>query len=439
MAHRPVDGSPRGGGAGWLVALVVLIVICVGGYFGIRWLIHRNASAGNAAAVAAAQRTVPVVAATARKGDLNIYLTGLGTVTALNTVTVKSRVDGQIIKVGYTEGQMVKEGDPIVEIDPRPFQVQLTQAQGQLARDQAALKNAQLDLERYQSIRQSVTQQQIDTQEATVQQMEGAVKTDQGQIDNATLQITYCHITASLTGRIGLRLVDEGNMVHASDPNGLAVIAQIQPISVVFTLPEDQISQVFSRPDHGQGLPVDAFNRDLQTMLASGSVLAIDNQVDPTTGTLRIKAVFQNEDGALFPNQFVNARLLVDTRRGAVLVPAAAVQRGPTSMFVYAVKPDQTVELRTVTTGESEGDQTIIESGVSPGDLVVTDGVDKLQPGTKVAVRQAAPRSRGGTTRPTSTTRPTRPATTTQPTTRTTFPSAMPPPSEGRGGRRGSR
>lgn len=439
FAYQAENGSQRGSGAGWVIAVIVLLAVCVGGFFGVRWLMNRNAQAGSAAA-AGGQRTVPVLAATAHQGDLDLYLNGLGTVTAFNTVTIKSRVDGQIEKVLFSEGQMVNKDDPLIEIDPRPFEVQLTQAQGQLTKDQASLKNAQLDLDRYLSIHDSVTQQQVDTQKAMVQQFQGAVTSDQGQIDNAKLQIAYCHIAAPISGRIGLRLVDEGNIVHANDPNGVAVVTQLQPIAVVFTVPEDQITQVFTRPDHGQGLPVDAYNRDLQTKLASGSVLAIDNQVDPTTGTVRIKAEFENKDDALFPNQFVNARLLVNTVRGAVIVPAAAVQRGPDTLFVYIVKGDH-VELHNVTLGPSEGDRTIIESGVSVGDVVVTDGVDKLQQGTKVAVRQAPASAMRGTTRPTATTRTTsttRPFAGTQPAG-TTFPSAMPPPSEGRGGRRGSR
>lgn len=442
LANPRLDEAPRSGVGGWLVTILFLAALGVGGYFLVRWVLHRNTQAVTAGR-SAAGRVEPVVAATARRGSMNLYLDGLGTVTPLNTVSIKSRVDGQIVKVSYTEGQFVKQGDPLVEIDPRPFQVQLEQAQGQLAKDQASLKNAQLDLERYQSIRQSVTQQQLDTQQATVQQFEGAVKSDQSQVDNANLQITYCHITAPISGRIGLRLVDEGNMVHANDSNALAVIAQLQPISVIFTVPEDKISQVFSRPDHGQGLPVQALSRDLQTTLASGALAAIDNEVDPTTGTVRIKANFDNKDDALFPNEFVNARMLVETKRGVVIVPSAAVQRGPDATFVYLVNPKQTIELRNVTLGQTEGEQTIIESGVSPGDVVVTEGVDKLQPGTKVTVRQAPGHGNRSTTRPA-----TRPAAagfsaggaaraTTQPAGNAAFPPITLPPAEGRGGRRG--
>ena len=392
----------------WWVWLIVIAVVGVAAYFAVPRLIGAFTATGSTAQ-SAASRVVPVVSATARKGEMNIYLTGLGTVTAFNTVAVRSRVDGQITKVYFAEGQIVKKDDPLVEVDPRPFEAQLKEAQGQLARDQALKENAQRDLERYQSIRSSVTQQQIDTQAALVKQYEGAVEVDQGQIESAKLQITYSHITAPLSGRIGLRLVDEGNIVHASDTTALAVITQLQPISVLFTLPEDQISQVFARPDHGQGLEIDAYNRDMTQVIATGSLLAIDNQVDPTTGTVRLKGEFQNEDAALFPNEFVNARLLVNTLRGVVIVPAAAVQRGPNdSTFVYVVRPDNTVELHDVVVGPTEGDQTVIEKGVTPGEVVVTDGVDKLQQGTKVAPHErpamaAATRPAGRpTTRPTS-------------------------------------
>jgi len=406
----------------WWFWLILLLALAGAAYFVVPRLIHPQA-AGPSGAAALAGRPVPVVASAAIKGDMSIYLTGLGTVSAFNTVVVRSRVDGQITKVYFTEGEMVKKDQPLVEIDSRPFQAQLKQTQGQLLRDQALLENAKRDLERYQSIRTSVTQQQIDTQAALVKQYEGAVEVDQGQIENANLQITYSHITAPIAGRIGLRLVDEGNMVHATDPNGVAVVAQLQPIAALFTIPEDDISRVMQRPDHGNGLEVDAYDRELTSRIARGSLLAIDNQVDPTTGMVRLKGVFQNEDDALFPNQFVNARLLVDTLRGVVIAPAAAVQLGPDGRtFVYVVQPladpatgakhDQ-VDLRDVVTGSTEGDQTVIESGVSAGDVVVIEGVDKLQPGTKVTVHQQPFKRNGPTTRPPSTTRPA--ALTTQP------------------------
>lgn len=414
--HRP--GPARK--SRWWLWLIPLIVLAAGAYFVVVRLVHPQTT-GPTGAAALAGRPVPVVASPTVKGNMNIYLTGLGTVTAFNTVVVRSRVDGQIIKVYFTEGQTVKKDDPLVEVDPRPFQAQLKQAQGQLARDQALLENANRDLDRYQSIRTSVTQQQIDTQAALVKQYQGAVEFDQGQIDNANLQITYSHITAPIGGRIGLRLVDEGNIVHAADSNGVAVITQLQPIAVLFTISEDDISRVMQRPDHGDGLEVDAYDREIKTEIASGSLLAIDNQVDATTGMVRLKGVFANEDDALFPNQFVNARLLVDTLRRVVIAPSAAVQLGPDGRtFVYVVKSaadpatgakhDQ-VELRDVTVGPSEADQTIIEKGVAPGEVVVIEGVDKLQDGYKVTVHLQPVEGKAPTTRPASTTRPAGPTT----------------------------
>lgn len=348
--------------------------------------------AGAAASALAAKRgvaAVPVMAGMARTGDMDIYLTGLGAVTPLNVVTLHTRVDGEIEKIDFVEGTMVKQGQLLFELDPRPFQVQLTQAQGQLLKDQATLKNAQLDLQRYQSAPGSFTQQEIATQEAAVLQSEGAVKTDQGVIDSANLNLIYCKITAPLSGKIGLRLVDPGNIVHATDATGLAVITQIQPIALVFSLPEDNIPEVETSMSGGGKLAVDAYSRDLKKKLASGTLLAVDNQVDPTTGTFRIKGVFPNNDGALFPNEFVNARLLVDVRHGAVIAPSAAVQRSPQSTFVYVVKDDDTVEMRNVTIGPSEGDDTIIEKGLNAKEIVVTDGVDKLQEGSKVSFDKA--------------------------------------------------
>ncbi len=329
---------------------------------------------------------MPVTAATAHKGDIGVYYTGLGAVTPLYTVTVKSRVDGQLMKIYYKEGQTVREGAPLVEIDPRPFEVQLTQAQGQLIKDQAALQNARIDLARYQELlkRNAVAEQQLATQQATVTQDEGTVKTDQGQIDSAKLNLVYCHITSPITGRVGLRLVDPGNIVHAADTNGLMVITQIEPISVIFTISEDQLPPVIKRFRAGERLGVDAYDRDLKKKLSHGTLATMDNQIDQTTGTLKLRAIFDNKDDALFPNQFVNARLLVEEKQGVTLVPTAAIQRNSQKTYVYLVKPDQTVTVRNVTLGTTEGDEAEVASGLVPGDVVVTTGVDKLQEGSKV-------------------------------------------------------
>jgi multidrug efflux system membrane fusion protein len=340
-------------------------------------------------ALAATTRSVPVAVASAVVQDMPVYLTGLGSVTAYNTVSVKSRVDGQLIQVNFREGQQVKKGDLLVLIDPRPYQVQLNQAQAQLFKDRASLRDAQLNYQRFKDLLSesgAMSQQQVDTQKSTADQFEGAVRADQAAIDNAKLQLVYCHITAPVNGRIGLRLVDAGNIVHATDANPMLVITQLQPISVIFTLPEDSLPVVVKRMKQGT-LKVDAYARDDQTKLATGTLLTIDNQIDQTTGTDRLKATFDNTDGALFPNQFVNIRLLLDVRKNSTIVPSVAVQRGPQGNFVYVVKADKTVEARTVTVALTQSNQSAIGSGLQAGEVVVTDGQDKLQNGAKVETR----------------------------------------------------
>lgn len=331
-------------------------------------------------------RPVAVVAAAAMQGDLPLYLDALGTVTPTASVLVRSRVDGQLVKLHFEEGQVVKAGALLAEIDPRAFRVQLQQAQGQLARDEALLRNARSDLERYQTLWQldSIAKQELDTQQALVQQYEGTVASDRGAIADAQLQLDYAQIRAPITGRVGLRQVDPGNMVHASDTTGLVLITQEQPITVVFTIPEGQLSAVRRQLAAGQKLPTVAFDRQRTEQLAAGTLLTVDNQIDTTTGTVKLKAAFDNTDGALFPNQFVNVRLHVDTIKGATLIPVNAVQRGSQGIFVYTVNADQTVKLQLVTLGQTTGEQVVVTSGLPAGTQVVVDGVDKLRDGAKI-------------------------------------------------------
>src|SRR5580692_4047394 len=336
---------------------------------------------------------VPVSVSTAERRDMPYYLTGLGSVTAFYTVSVKSRVDGELMQVNFKEGQNVRKGDLLAVIDPRPYQVALEQAQAALFRDQAQLRDARLNFERFKGLLQSsgaMSQQQVDTQGATVDQLDGTVRNDQAAIDSAKLNLVYCHITSPVAGRIGLRLVDPGNIVHATDTNALFVITQLQPIAVIFTLPEDSLPQVAPQMAKST-LEVDAYSRDDQNKLASGKLLTIDNQIDQTTGTGKLKAVFDNKDNSLWPNQFVNTRLLLNVRKNSTTIPAAAVQRGPQGTYVFAVKSDNTVEVRPVTIAFTQDNVSVIASGVSPNDVVVTDGQDKLQEGSKIETRPAAP------------------------------------------------
>jgi multidrug efflux system membrane fusion protein len=387
----------------WLWLLLVAALGAAGYYY---FLLPRlkQAPPGNAAPAAAGSRkgggSIPVVTATAQKGNIGVYYTGLGAVTPIYTVTIKARVDGQLMKIHYKESETVHENDLLAEIDPRPYQVQLEQAVGQQRKDQATLDNARIDLARYQTLwkQNAIPQQQLATQEATVKQDEGILATDQGQIDSAKLNLTYCQITSPITGRVGLRLVDPGNIVHASDSNGLLVITQIEPISVIFTIAEDQLPPVLKKMRAGQRLRVEAWDRELKNRLTQGALMTHDNQIDQSTGTLKLRAVFDNKDDSLFPNQFVNARLLVEQKTGVTLVPNAAVQRNSQSTYLYVVKPDQTVTVRQVKLGVTEGDQTEIASGLNPGEVVVTDGVDKLQEGSKVSPAGAGGRAPGNNT-----------------------------------------
>jgi multidrug efflux system membrane fusion protein len=390
--------KPRPSGRRWLW-LPILAVLGVGAWY----LWSKNASAVNTTPAADAKAgkkggagVVPVVAAKAWKGDIGVYITSpVSSVTPVYTVTIKSRVDGQLMKVHYNEGDMVQAGDLLVEIDPRPYQAALDQAEGQLARDQAVLANGRVDLDRYTKLlaQKAVPEQTLATQQALVAQYEGVVKTDQAQIESAKVNLAYCSIAAPITGRVGLRLVDPGNIVHAADTNGLLVITQIQPISVIFTVAEDDLPVVLGKLAAGEHLRADAYDRADTKKIATGTLATVDNQIDPTTGTLRFRANFDNADKQLFPNQFVNIHLLVQEKHGITLAPTGVIQRTTNSTYVDLVKDDHTVTIRQIVPGVTDGDNTEIVSGVSPGDILVMTGVDKLTEGGKVNVQLSGPQA----------------------------------------------
>ena len=377
------EKSPRPSSRWWIWLIVAALILV-----GVAWWQRRGATPEAKTSGDPAARSVMVTTAAAQQGDIGIYLKALGTVTPVYTVTVTSRVQGEITQVYYREGQMVQKGDPLIEIDPRPYQALVTQVQGQLAHDQAVLNEAKIDLERYQQAfnRNAIAKQQLDDQQQVVLQDEGTVKNDEGQLANARVNLEYTHITAPIAGRVGLRLVDPGNIVQANSNTALVVITQLQPITVIFSIAEDHLSQIQQQLRKGKKLPVDAFDREESTKLASGTLLTLDNVIDTTTGTLKLKAIFDNKDGALFASQFVNVKLLVDTQHNATLIPAPAIQRNALGAFVYVIKSDQTASMRTITVGATDGSVTAVQ-GVEPQEVVAINGFDKLLDGAKVSIR----------------------------------------------------
>jgi membrane fusion protein, multidrug efflux system len=367
------------------------------------WFIFRQHQPKTKSTVRASssQRSVPVSVATARTGDIGVYIDAIGTVTPVYTVSVTSRVQGQIMSVNYREGQMVRKGDSLVEIDPRPYEAALTQAQGQLAHDQALLNEARIDLERYKAAldQNAIAKQQYDDQVQIVAQDEGTVKNDEGALANAKVNLVYCHITSPIDGRVGLRLVDPGNIIQTNSATTLVVITQLQPITVIFSVAEDYLPQIQQQLRAGHRMNVDAFDREQKKKIAQGFLLTVDNQIDTTTGTVKLKAEFPNGDNSLFPSQFVNSHLLVETQHGATLVPAAAIQRNAEGAYVYVLRKDQTASIRAVTVGTMDGDTAAVQ-GVNAGDIVAVNGFDKLQDGIKVSVRSgegaASPPAQGG-------------------------------------------
>jgi membrane fusion protein, multidrug efflux system len=370
----------------WIVAILVL---AIGGL--IYYRKQQSAAQAAKAKAALANRSVPITTGTVTQGPIGVYINALGTVTPVYTATITSRVDGQIVSVNYREGQMVHKGDVLIEIDPRPYQATLLQAQGTLAHDEALLSEARIDLDRYQLAfnRNAIAKQQLDDQNQTVKQYEGSVKNDQGTVASATTNLDYATIKAPIDGRVGLRLLDPGNIVTAGSTTPLVVITQLQPITVIFSVAEDYLPQIQKQMHAGNKMSVDTLDRAQQHELAKGSLLTLDNQVDTTTGTVKLKAIFPNQDLTLFPNQFVNARLLVDTQQNAALVPTAAIQRNAQGAFVYVIKNNQTAAMQTVTVGTTDGNVAAVQ-GLQPGDVIATSGFDKLEDGAKVKVSNGA-------------------------------------------------
>jgi membrane fusion protein, multidrug efflux system len=394
---------------GKLIALAAVLIVA--GVVLLRWQPWNKAPAGASGANAAsgararhggpgsmANLPQPVSVATAANGDMPIVITALGTVTPLADVTVRTQLSGTLQSVNFQEGQMVKQGDVLAQIDPRPYQISLSNAQGQLARDEALLATARLDLKRYQTLlaQDSIASQQVDTQASLVKQYEGTVKSDQANIDTYKLDLTYARITAPVSGRVGLRQVDAGNYVTPGDTNGIVVLTQLQPISVIFTTSEDNLPAILKQMHAGTKMPVAAYDRSNSTLLENGTLQTLDNQIDTTTGTVKLRASFANPDEMLFPNQFVNARLLVDTIHGAVIVPTSAVLNGSQGQYVYVVKPDNTVTVRLVKVGPVDGERTSIASGLAAGERVVTDGSDRLREGSKITIPAERPKHARG-------------------------------------------
>jgi membrane fusion protein, multidrug efflux system len=391
----------RGRRRTWVWVIVIVLIV---GIAGVLYYQHRAAEQAEQAKSSSGSRPIPVVTGTTSTGDMGIYVEALGTVTPVYTVTVTSRVQGQIMTVNYREGQMVRKGDSLLEIDPRPYQAALTQAQGQLAHDTAVLSEAHIDLDRYQAAFKgnAIAQQQVYDQEQTVQQDQGTVQNDQGLLDNAKVNLDYCHITSPIDGRVGLRLVDPGNIVQANSTTSLVVITQLQPITVIFSVAEDYLGEIEQQLRHGQKMKVDALDRTQEKTLATGTLLTLDNQVDTTTGTVKLKAIFENKDDALFPSQFVNAKLLVETQHAQVLVPTPAIQRNSQQAFVYVIGSDNMAKMQNVTVGASDNNLTAVQ-GVNAGEVVAVNGFDKLQDGIKVQPRNGQKNGKGQSQQPSGT------------------------------------